>query len=56
MTRLEGAFNTSADQAGLLYEIAPGPSSEKVGDYGVLIYMCVVGFLVTMVSLALWLF
>jgi hypothetical protein len=37
-------------------EIAPGPSSEKVGDYGVLIYVCVVGLLVTMVSLAVWLF
>jgi hypothetical protein len=31
-------------------------SSENVGDYGVLIYMCVVAFLVTMVNLAVWLF
>jgi hypothetical protein len=38
------------------YEIAPGPSSERVADYGVLIYVCVVGFLVTMWSLAVWLF
>jgi|RhiMethySRZTD1v2_1073278.scaffolds.fasta_scaffold708197_3 hypothetical protein len=38
------------------YEIAPGPSSENVGDYGVLIYMCMVASLVTMVSLAVWLF
>jgi hypothetical protein len=37
-------------------EIAPGPSSEKVGDSGVLIYLCMVGFLVTVVTLALWLF
>jgi hypothetical protein len=38
------------------YEIVLGPSSEKVGDYGVLIYMCAVGFLVTMMSLGAWLF
>jgi hypothetical protein len=38
------------------YEIAPGPSSEKVEDSGVLIYMAVVGSLVTVVSLAIWLF
>lgn len=38
------------------YEIAPGPSSENVEDSGVLIYMCAVGFLVMLVSLAVWLF
>jgi len=37
-------------------EIVPGPSSENVGDTGVLIYMCAVGFLVLSVSLAVWLF
>lgn len=38
------------------YEIALGPSSEHVGDRGVLIYMSAVGALVTLVSLAVWLF
>jgi len=37
-------------------EIAPGPSSENVGDTGVLIYMGALGFLVMSVSLAVWLF
>jgi len=37
-------------------EIAPGPSSENVSDSSVLIYMCAVGSLVTLVSLAVWLF
>jgi hypothetical protein len=37
-------------------EIAPGPSSENIRDSGVLLYMCTVGSLVALVSLAVWLF
>jgi hypothetical protein len=36
-------------------EIAPGPSSENIRDSGVLLYVCAVGFLVILVSLAVWL-